>query len=105
MKVGYARVSSMDQNLDRQLWEIRKAGAEKIFQEKLSGKSMNSQVELQQALQFLREKDVLVIESLDRLGRNYAEIVQIVQKGVPSAYEEFVSIRNRFKNFAVILYI
>nr|WP_287421857.1 recombinase family protein [Candidatus Brachybacter algidus] len=70
----------MDQNLDRQLWEIRKAGAEKIFQEKLSGKSMNSQVELQQALQFLREKDVLVIESLDRLGRNYAEIVQIVQK-------------------------
>ncbi len=102
MKVGYARVSSMDQNLDRQLWEIRKAGAEKIFQEKLSGKSMNSQVELQQALQFLREKDVLVIESLDRLGRNYAEIVQI---GVPSAYEEFVSIRNRFKNFAVILYI
>ena len=80
MKVGYARVSSMDQNLDRQLWEIRKAGAEKIFQEKLSGKSMNSQVELQQALQFLREKDVLVIESLDRLGRNYAEIVQIVQK-------------------------
>ena len=40
MKVGYARVSSTDQNLDRQLVEMKKAGAEKIFQEKLSGKSM-----------------------------------------------------------------
>ena len=80
MKVGYARVSSTDQNLDRQLVEMKRAGAEKIFQEKLSGKSMADRSELQKALDFLREQDVLVVESLDRLGRNYAEIVQIVQK-------------------------
>ena len=80
MKVGYARVSSTDQNLDRQLVEMKRAGAEKIFQEKLSGKSMAGRSELQKALDFLREQDVLVVESLDRLGRNYAEIVQIVQK-------------------------
>ena len=80
MKVGYARVSSTDQNLDRQLGELKQAGAEKIFQERLSGKNITDRVELLQALQFLREKDVLVVESLDRLGRNYAEIVQIVQK-------------------------
>ena len=80
MKGGYARVSSMDQNLDRQLVEMKRAGAEKIFQEKLSGKSMTDRSELQKALDFLREQDVLVVESLDRLGRNYAEIVQIVQK-------------------------
>ena len=80
MKVGYARVSSTDQNLDRQLVEMKRAGAEKIFQEKLSGKSMTDRSELQKALAFLREQDVLVVESLDRLGRNYAEIVQIVQK-------------------------
>ena len=80
MKVGYARVSSTDQNLDRQLVEMKRAGAEKIFQEKLSGKSMTDRSELQKALGFLREQDVLVVESLDRLGRNYAEIVQIVQK-------------------------
>ena len=80
MKVGYARVSSTDQNLDRQLVEMKRAGAEKIFQEKLSGKSMTDRSELQKALDFLREQDVLVVESLDRLGRNYAEIVQIVQK-------------------------
>ena len=80
MKEGYARVSSTDQNLDRQLVEMKRAGAEKIFQEKLSGKSMTDRSELQKALDFLREQDVLVVESLDRLGRNYAEIVQIVQK-------------------------
>ena len=80
MKVGYARVSSADQTLDRQLGELKQAGAEKIFQERLSGKNITDRVELLQALQFLREKDVLVVESLDRLGRNYAEIVQIVQK-------------------------
>ena len=80
MKVGYARVSSTDQNLDRQLVEMKKAGAEKIFQEKLSGKSMTDRLELQKALDFLREKDVLIVEALDRLGRNYDEIVQMVQR-------------------------
>ena len=60
MKVGYARVSSTDQNLDRQLVEMKRAGAEKIFQEKLSGKSMTDRSELQKALDFLREQDVLV---------------------------------------------
>lgn len=79
VKVGYARVSTTDQNLDRQLEELKKAGAEKIFQEKLSGKTMTNREELIKALQFLREKDVLIVESLERLGRNYDEIVQMVQ--------------------------
>lgn len=80
MKVGYARVSTTDQNLDRQIEALEQAGAEKIFQEKLSGKSMTERLELQKALQFLREKDTLIVESLDRLGRNYDDIVQTVQK-------------------------
>ena len=80
MRVGYARVSSMDQNLDRQIEALKKAGAEKIFEEKMSGKSMTEREELQMALQFLREKDVLIVESLDRLGRNYDDIVHIVQR-------------------------
>lgn len=79
MKVGYARVSTADQNLDRQLEELKKAGAKKIFQEKLSGKTMTNREELTRAFQFLREKDVLIVESLERLGRNYDEIVQMVQ--------------------------
>ncbi len=80
MKVGYARVSTTDQNLDRQVEALERAGAEKIFQEKMSGKSMTERLELQKALQFLREKDTLIVESLDRLGRNYDDIVQMVQK-------------------------
>ncbi len=80
MKIGYARVSSTDQNLDRQIEALERAGAEKIFQEKMSGKSMTERLELKKALQFLREKDTLIVESLDRLGRNYDDIVQMVQK-------------------------
>lgn len=80
MKIGYARVSSTDQNLDRQVEALERAGAEKIFQEKMSGKSMTERLELKKALQFLREKDTLIVESLDRLGRNYDDIVQMVQK-------------------------
>lgn len=80
MKVGYARVSTIDQNLDRQIEALERAGAEKIFQERMSGKSMTERLELQKALQFLREKDILIVESLDRLGRNYDDIVQMVQK-------------------------
>ena len=50
MKVGYARVSTTDQNLDRQIEALERAGAEKIFQEKTSGKSMT---ELFNAIYFL----------------------------------------------------
>ena len=80
MKIGYARVSTTDQNLDRQIEALKKVGAEKIFEEKMSGKSMTDREELQKALSFLREKDVLIVESLDRLGRNYDDIVQMVQR-------------------------
>ncbi|EAC9688759.1 recombinase family protein, partial [Listeria monocytogenes] len=75
-----ARVSSTDQNLDRQMEALERAGAEKIFQEKMSGKSMTERLELKKALQFIREKDILIVESLDRLGRNYDDIVQMVQQ-------------------------
>jgi len=80
MKVGYARVSTTEQNLDRQLEALDNAGAEKIFQEKISGKNTTDRIELKEALQFLREQDILIVESLDRLGRNYDNIIQIVQE-------------------------
>lgn len=70
MKIGYARVSSTEQTLDRQMEALKRSGAEKLFQEKMSGKSMNERLELKKVLQFLREKDTLIVESLDRLGRN-----------------------------------
>ena len=80
MIVGYARVSITDRNLDRQIEALKKAGAEKIFQEKMFGKSMTNREELEKVFDFLEEKDVLIIESLDRLGGNYDDIVQMVQR-------------------------
>ena len=81
MKYGYARVSSVDQNLDRQLEALRTEGIEErnIITDKQSGKDFdrkgyNSLVGTETTASLLREGDMLVILSLDRLGRNYAEI-------------------------------
>ena len=84
MKIGYARVSSSDQNLDRQLESLQKTGFQQIFQEKISGKNME-RPELQKMLDFIRTDDVLIISSLDCLGRNSNDIKNILttiqQKG------------------------
>ena len=76
MKIGYARVSSRDQNLDMQLVALTDAGCEKIFEEKVSG--VGERLELQAALQFLREGDCLVVYKLDRLGRSMRDLLNIM---------------------------
>ena len=78
MLVGYARVSSDDQNLDRQLEEFKKIGVEKIFAEKKSGKNTSERTEFNKMLNFVREGDTIVFESLERLGRNSDEILDTV---------------------------
>ncbi|NAM96364.1 recombinase family protein [Staphylococcus hominis] len=78
MIVGYARVSSIDQNLERQLENLKIFGVEKIFTEKQSGKSIENRPVFQEALNFVRMGDRLVVESIDRLGRNYDEIIETV---------------------------
>lgn len=79
MKIGYARVSSESQNIERQIEALQKAGVERIFQEKKSGISSSNRTELQKLLKFIREDDTLVIPSLDRLSRDYNEIAQIIK--------------------------
>ena len=78
MIVGYARVSSIDQNLERQLDNLKTFGVEKIFTEKQSGKSVENRPVFQEALNFVRMGDRFVVESIDRLGRNYDEIIETV---------------------------
>ncbi|HBI6856638.1 MULTISPECIES: recombinase family protein [Listeria] len=78
MIIAYARVSSTDQNLDRQMEEFKKHGAEKIFVEKKSGANIINREEFNKALSFAREGDFFMVEAIDRLGRNYTEIVQTV---------------------------
>lgn len=78
MKFSYARVSTLDQNLNRQIEVFKKFGAEKIFTEKLSGKNISDRIVFQEAMSFIREGDQFIVEAIDRLGRNYDEIIQTV---------------------------
>lgn len=78
MIVGYARVSSVGQNLDAQLSQLKEAGAEKIFAEKRSGRTKADRVELAAALDFIREGDVLVVTRLDRLARSVLDLHEVV---------------------------
>lgn len=77
MKIGYARVSTKDQNLDLQLDALTKARCEKIYREKISGAG-KERPELQKMFENIREGDVIVIWKLDRLGRSLRYLVEIV---------------------------
>jgi len=77
MKIGYARISTKDQNVDLQLDALQKAGCEKIFQEVVSGARAERPV-LKQLLDTLRPGDVLVIWKLDRLGRSLKHLVKLI---------------------------
>jgi DNA invertase Pin-like site-specific DNA recombinase len=77
MLIGYARVSTQDQNLDLQIDALTKAGCKKLFQEKMSG-SRAARPEFSKALEALREGDTLVVWKLDRLGRSVKNLVDLV---------------------------
>lgn len=78
MRIGYVRVSSLDQNPDRQIEDLKAQQAEKIFMDKVSGKNTD-RPELQRMLSFIREGDTLIVHSLDRLARNLADLLTMVQ--------------------------
>jgi DNA invertase Pin-like site-specific DNA recombinase len=77
--IGYARVSTQDQNPDFQVDALEKAGCEQIFQEKVTGK-LRERPELSQCLRTLRKGDILVVWKLDRLARSLKDLVEIVQE-------------------------
>jgi DNA invertase Pin-like site-specific DNA recombinase len=79
MLVGYARVSSAGQSLDIQREQLAAAGCERIFEEKKSGRKANDRPALEEALEFVREGDTLVITKLDRLARSMLDLHQIVE--------------------------
>jgi len=75
--IGYARVSTTGQLLDRQQHALTEAGCLRIFADKLSGKNAD-RPELAACLDYLRPGDTLVVPSLDRLSRSLADLIQIV---------------------------
>src|SRR3954464_4385841 len=86
MLIGYARVSTEDQNLDLQRNALRKAGCKKIFEEKESGWAGTKRPAFEAALAYLRPEDQLVVWKVDRLGRSLREMINtahdLQQQGV-----------------------
>ena len=79
MDVGYARVSTTDQNLDGQIDMLEKAGCEKIFVDKASGAKKDRQA-LNDALEYMRSGDTLVVCRLDRLGRSVRQLIDFINE-------------------------
>lgn len=86
MKIGYARVSTADQSLDLQMDSLNNAGCERIYTEKASG-AKDDRVELQKALDALREGDVFVVYKLDRLARSTKKLIEVYEQLVKLGVE------------------
>jgi len=79
MIIGYARVSTKDQNLERQIDELKRAGCEKIFLEKISGTKRN-RPEFDKMFEVLRPGDMIIILELTRLSRSTRDLIEIMTK-------------------------
>lgn len=79
MKIGYARVSTKEQNLTLQLDALKKEGCKKVFEEKISGAKAD-RPELRKMIDQLREGDVIITWKLDRLGRSLRDLVNLVNE-------------------------
>jgi DNA invertase Pin-like site-specific DNA recombinase len=77
MKIGYARVSTIDQNLDRQIQALTAAGCDYIYQEKLSGKN-TQRPEFNRMMVSLQEGDIIVVSELSRMGRSLGDLLNII---------------------------
>lgn len=80
MEIGYARVSTATQNLDRQIAALRSAGCETIYREKASGKAVKGRPQLEKAIDALGTDDVLVVAEWDRATRSMIDGIQIMQR-------------------------
>jgi len=77
MKIGYARVSTLDQNLELQTDTLEKAGCEKIFTDRASCAN-DDREGLSDAIEFCRKGDSLVVWKLDRLGRSLKHLIETI---------------------------
>ncbi|MET3900693.1 DNA invertase Pin-like site-specific DNA recombinase [Devosia sp. UYZn731] len=79
-RIGYARVSSIDQDLDIQIAKLKAEGCEIVRSEKISGGSREGRVELETVIQFLRPGDELMVARLDRLGRDTRDVLNLIHE-------------------------
>lgn len=79
MKVGYVRVSSQGQNTARQELLMQELGVERVFIDKQSGKD-TSRPELKRMMEYVREGDVVIVESISRFARNTKDLLELVEQ-------------------------
>ena len=90
-KIFYARVSTKEQNEGRQITAAKEQGADKIFLDKLSGKDTN-RPQLKAMLDYIREGDVVTVESISRLARSTKDLLNIVEQ-ITAKGAEFISLK------------
>jgi len=78
MLIGYARVSTLDQNPQHQIDALNEAGCKKIFTEKISGAS-KTRIQLQQTLDYMRSGDTLVVWKLSRIARSLTQMISTIK--------------------------
>lgn len=91
MKFGYARVSTKEQNEARQIKAFEEMGVERYFLDKQSGKNADRQ-QLKEMLAFIREGDIIIVESISRIARNTKDLLTIVET-INGKGAEFVSMK------------
>ncbi len=96
MKIGYARVSTRDQNLDLQLKALKDAGCAKIFRERLSG-ATRQRPEFQRMLDQIRPGDTIVVWKLDRLARSTRDLLNTMET-IDDAGGKFQSLSEPWAN-------
>jgi DNA invertase Pin-like site-specific DNA recombinase len=93
MKIGYARVSTGEQSLDMQIDALEEAGCEKVFTDQVSG-TKEERPGIEEAIEYMREGDTLVVWKLDRLGRSLTDLVEKVT-GLRERGMEFESLQEQ----------
>lgn len=76
-KIGYVRVSTLDQKTERQLDGLK---LDRIFEDKVSGKNMTDRPQLQEMLRYVRDDDQIFVHSMDRLARNLEDLLKLVRQ-------------------------
>lgn len=98
-RIGYARVSTEDQHLDRQLAELEKLGLKKIFTDQCSGKDTDREG-FQQMMDYVRDGDELYVLSMDRLARSTVDLLTVTQ----TLKEKGVSVHFLKENVHIVPY-
>jgi DNA invertase Pin-like site-specific DNA recombinase len=100
MKIGYARVSTVEQNKESQMDALNDASCERVFVETYSGKSKD-RPELERMIDSLRKGDIVVVQRLDRLGRSLKDLIELMD-GFKQQGVQFISLNEKIDTTTAI---